>query len=343
MKLFCNIDIMNNQKSYRIIVHSKKMRNIRGSCHAEVAKKVASKLSNKYFSIIEVKTKKIIHYYSDKKELLRPYTKNGKLVKFRIVVKKIKKQVGGTYEPNLEDPKDPIYTFFIPENYVISSEETEHFGKLIKIKDLHENDCLYIVFKSLNNSENDYIELFKLNRCHFQGTTNLQTLIKYAQYLKNTLKINLNYITLEDASSIPSSNIQLWLLSILTTGESWYNKFGFKSHNYNNEKIENNKIIKMNIIDFLKFIDECISIYKTKKKEFNLPNTLNVELIKKIKFFLKKYDQTKTVQDIFIEIKDGLKENIISPEDIYIIETIFHIIYLSNKILYDPFLCFTIE
>jgi hypothetical protein len=339
---------MNNLKSYKIIVHSKKMRNIHGTSPAEVAKKVALKLLVKniysmYFSIVEIKTNKIIHYQSNKKELLRPYHKNGKLVKFRIVVKKIKKQIGGTYEPNLEDPKDPIYTFFTKEKYEISLEETEYFGKLIKIKDLHENDCLYIVFKSLNNSENDYIELFKLNRCHFQGSTNLQSLIKYAQHLKNTLKINLNYITLEDTSSIPSSDIQLWLLSILTTGESWYNRFGFKSHNYNNEKIENNKIIKMNIIDFIKFIDECILIYKTNRKKLNLQNTVNAELIEKIKFFFKKYDQTKTVQDIFIEIKNELKENRISPEDIYIIEKIFHIIYLSNKILYNPFLCFTIE
>ena len=35
---------MNNQKSYKIIVHSKKMRNIRGASQAEVAKKVALKL-----------------------------------------------------------------------------------------------------------------------------------------------------------------------------------------------------------------------------------------------------------------------------------------------------------
>ena len=81
---------MNNQKSYKIVVSSKKMRNIRGASPAEVAKKVALKLLvkniyNMYFSIIEIKTNKIIHYQSNKKELVRPYHKNGKLVKYRIV------------------------------------------------------------------------------------------------------------------------------------------------------------------------------------------------------------------------------------------------------------------
>ena len=71
---------MNNQKSYKIVVRSKKMRNIRGASPAEVAKKVALKLLvkniyNMYFSIIEIKTNKIIHYKSNKKELVRPYHK----------------------------------------------------------------------------------------------------------------------------------------------------------------------------------------------------------------------------------------------------------------------------
>ena len=115
---------MNNLKSYKIIVHSKKMRNIFGASPAEVAKKVALKLLVKniysmYFSIIDIKTNKIIHYKSNKKELARPYHKKGKLVKYRIIVKKMGKQVGGTYPPNLEDENDPIFTFFPKEKYNI--------------------------------------------------------------------------------------------------------------------------------------------------------------------------------------------------------------------------------
>ena len=336
---------MNNQKSYKIIVHSKKMRNIRGASQAEVAKKVALKLLVKniysiYFSIVEIKTNKIIHYQSNKKELLRPYHKNGKLVKYRIIIKKMEKQVGGTYQPNLEDPEDPIYTFFPKEKYVISFKETND-GNIIRIDDLIKGNCLDIIFKqSVINPENYLIELSQLNRCTFQGTDNLLTLIKYVKYLKNTCNINLISIFLHDGSIIPNTNIRLWLLSILTTGESWYYRFGFTSDDSEDEKIHNNKIIKMNIIDF---INQCITEYKQIKKKYNLKNNINDDLIEQIMSFFGKYNRRKSVQNVFIEIKNQLKENKISPEDAFMIEKILQIIYLSDKIKYNQYLIFTLE
>ena len=336
---------MNNQKSYKIVVRSKKMRNIHGASPAEVAKKVALKLLVKniysmYFSIIEIKKNKIIHYQSNKKELVRPYHKNGKLVKYQIIVKKMGKQVGGTYQPDLEDEKnDPIYTFFPKERFNISSEDNIFFGRIIHIKDLSENNCLQIIFHTSDDSGNDYIELFKLNRCQFQGSANLETLIKYAKYLKNILKINLDKIFLEDASIIPDTNIRLWLLSILTTGESWYNRFGFTSDDYHNELRDNNEIIQMNIMEF---INLCITSCKKIKKNHSLPNDINESLIERIMSFFKKYDTSKTVQDVFIEIKRELKENRISPEDSSMIGKILEIIYLSSIIKYNSRLCYTI-
>ena len=335
---------MNNQKSYKIIVHSKKIRNICGASPAEVAKKVALKLLVKniysmYFSIMEIKTNKIIHYQSNKKELVRPYHKNGKLVKYRIIVKKMGKQVGGTYQPNLDELKDPIFTFFPETQYVISFEETEHHGRIIHIKDLSEKNCLHIIFHTSHNSGNDYIELFKLNRCHFQGSANLETLIKYAKYLKNTLKINLDKIYLEDRSIIPDTNIRLWLLSILTTGESWYNRIKFKSGDYENEKEHNSNIIEMNIMDF---INLCIRETKRKRTERKFNNDINESLIKRIMSFFDKYNKSKSVKDVFIEIKNQLKENKISPEDTFMIGKILEIIYLSSIIRYDWVLYYTI-
>lgn len=329
---------MNNQKSYKIIARSKKMRNIHGTNPTEVAKKVALKLLVKniysmYFSIIEIKTNKIIHYQSNKKELLRPYHKNGKLVKYRIDVKKLGKQVGGTYQPNLEDENDPIFIFFPKEQFDISFKETEHFGRIIHIKDLSKKNCLQIIFKPSKNSENYYIELFKLDRCHFQGSANLQNLIEYSKYLKNILKIKLDIIFLEDASIIPDTNIRLWLLSILTTGESWYNRFGFITDDNNIEKKHNNEIIQMNIIEF---INLCIIQYK------RIRNDINESLIKRIMSFFEKYNESKSVKDVFIEIKRELKENRISPEDSSMIGRILEIINLSSIILYNPFLCYTI-
>ena len=319
---------MNNQKSYKIIVHSKKMRNIRGSCHAEVAKKVASKLSNKYFSIIEVKTNKIIHYYSDKKELLRPYTKNGKLVKFRIVVKKIKKQFGGTYEPKLDDPKDPIFKFFIPENYVISFKK----HNIVIVDNSPElNECLTIRINDNN------VELFQLNKCSYQGKTNLEKLIKYIKYLNSLeeLKDKFLFIYLYDVSEVKIKDmfIPLWLLSILSIGKSWYNTFGFISDDYDSEIEKNNLIIQKNIKDFL---------YESYNKLYTR-NNINIDRItlksnkskKIIEQFLEYYNNDNTVQDIFIEIKNKLMKNDISLEELLIINELLYMITISNIITYE--------
>jgi len=327
---------MNNQKSYKIVVSSKKMRNICGASPAEVAKKVALKLLvkntyNMYFSIIEIKTNKIIHYQSNKIELVRPYHKNGKLVKYRIVVKKIGKQVGGEYQPNLEDENDPIFQFFSRERFDISFEEKEHFGRIIHIKDLSKKNCLQIIFKSSNSSENNYIELFKLNRCHFQGSANLETLIEYAKHLKNILKINLDKIFLEDASIIPDTKIFLWLLSILTTGQSWYNRFGFISEDHDSDIEHNYRIIQMT---FNEFINQCIS--KINSKNFSIDI---------LKLFINHYcrDINMSVQETFTIIKNKFKNNDeIKKNDIIIIKKIFDIIYSSNLIKYNQFLTYTI-
>jgi hypothetical protein len=342
-KIFYNI--MNNQKTYKIIIGSKKIRNIRGKNSSEVAKKVASKLLinniySIYFSLVLIKTNKIVHYYA-----MRPYNKNGKLVKYKIIVKKIKNQIGGIYEPNIDDPKDPIYIFFNPIKYNISTEETENFGKFINIKDRNldernDRNCLKIIFNQSSNSENIIIELFKLDRCNFTGTDNLITLIKYITYLKNTLNIKIDYIFLEDASYIPGTNIMLWLLSILKTGQSWYNRFGFVSESFEEEQKANNDIIKKNIIDF---IDESISVCNKVRKKHNFNKSIHQLEYQQIRDFFGRYNKTKTVQEIFNQISIQLLERQLSREEITIIENLFHIIYLSNIINYNPFLTYKIR
>ena len=67
--------------------------------------------------MIEVKTGKIWDYKAFKENLVRPYRKNGKLVKYRIVVKKLGKQVGGKYPPDLQNLDDSIFMFFPKEEY----------------------------------------------------------------------------------------------------------------------------------------------------------------------------------------------------------------------------------
>ena len=296
---------MNNQKSYKIIVHSKKMRNISGSSPAEVAKKVALKLLVKniysmYFSIVEIKTNKIIHYQSNKKELLRPYHKNGKLVKYRIVVKKMGKQVGGTYPPNLEDPEDPIFTFFPKIKYIISSEETERYGRIIQFINKSNNElCIEIRIEGKN------IYIIELNHCGYNGRTNLDAIIEYSKELNKESKI-IDLIYLIDASFLKHPEIVLSTLYILSIGVSWYNQFKFFSENYQEEIEHNKKFLTMTLEEFL---NECIEKIIDIKRNYyeNINNKIQTFLLKNhSKNFIKKILNTlqknkKEKNDLTIE------------------------------------------
>ena len=161
---------MNNKiKTYKILVDSKLFANIRGSTPAEVAKKAASKilgnsLNRTLFSIQE--NKNIRHYDAKRENLVRPYHKNGKLVKFRIIVKKLGKQVGGTFPPNLEeDSDDPIFVFFPKEEYEIEIEDSP----FIKINITSKTEWCSTFF--INDK---VLYLGELNQCNDKsGTVNL--------------------------------------------------------------------------------------------------------------------------------------------------------------------------
>ena len=172
----------NRIKTYKIMVDSKLFANIRGSTPAEVAKKAASKilgnsLNRARFSIVEAKTGKIRHYDAKRENLVRPYHKNGKLVKYRIIVKKIGKQVGGTYPPDLDDESDPIFDFFPKVEYSIRIE-----GSYVKI--FNKGDlCIY--FSIIDRK----LGIFELHHCGYKGSTNLKKIIDYAKKLNENSKM----------------------------------------------------------------------------------------------------------------------------------------------------------
>jgi hypothetical protein len=286
---------MNNQKSYKIIASSKKMRNICGASPVEVAKKVALKLLVKniysmYFSIVKIKTNKIIHYQSNKKELVRPYRKNGKLVKYRIIVKKMGKQVGGTYPPNSKDPNDPIFTFFPKEKYDIIFSS----GSSIKIKNKSNNEmCIEI------HLEEKSINIVNLEHCGYNGRTNLEAIIEYSKELNKKSKI-IESLYLTDASYLKYHEIDLSILYILSTGKSWYNQFGFISKKYPEEIEHNQKFLTMTLEQFL---NECIEKIIDIKR-------INYENINKKK--LNKLEQQEeernrlTIEGLITKIRDEL-------------------------------------
>ena len=224
------------------------MRNIHGASPMEVAKKVASKLLikniyNIYFSIVEIETNKIINYQSNKKELVRPYHKNGKLVKYMIIVKKRGKQVGGIL--NLDDENDPIYKFFPKDRYTIS-----RIRSTITIQNKTNKLCIEITINIIKN--NIYIE--SLKHCGYSGRTNLEAIIEYSKELNKESK-KINFLYLVDASYLKHQKISLSILYILSIGISWYNKVGFISSNYDEEVEHNRKFLVMSLGDFL---NECI-------------------------------------------------------------------------------------
>ena len=301
---------MNNQKSYKIIVRSKKMRNIHGANPAEVAKKVALKLLvkniyNMYFSIVEIKKNKIIHYQSHKIELVRPYRKNGKLVKYRIIIKKMGKQVGGTYQPNLEDENDPIFIFFPKERYNI---EIIQDSNIIVIKNKSNNElCIEI------HIEGKSINILTLHHCGYNGRTNLEAIIEYSKELNKESKI-IESLYLIDGSFLKHPKISLSTLYILSIGSSWYNQFGFISEDYPNEIEHNKNFLTMTLEEFL---NECIEkiIYIKQNYYENIDKKINIFLQKKHFFgkqILNRLQRNKeernrlTIEGLITKIRDEL-------------------------------------
>ena len=358
----------NNIKTYKILVNSSKpFANMRGSTPAEVAKKAAIKilgnsLNRTRFSMIEAKTGKIRHYDAKRENLVRPYHKNGKLIKYRIVVKKLGKQVGGTYLPNLENPDDPIFEFFPKGEYEIEviSHYTPEVLPITKYHITSNSDwCIDFHFEI----DKKKIELDNLNKCfNKSGSVNLKKIIDYGKYLKNRYN-TIDKIELLDASTIYDKKISLWLLSILSTGISWYNSFDFFSPKFEEEKENNSKFLRM---QFGEFLDLCIAIFvdqkrsyynllgkkmlesklKNKKLNKNLSHLSEIELKEELlKYIIEELNAEKqkfinefhnlTVQQVFTNIKEKLKSQKLSEQELNIIMELFFFVSSSRIIIYN--------
>lgn len=299
----------NRIKTYKIIVDSKLFANMRGASPAEVAKKAASKILgnslNRMRFSIQAKTGKIRHYDAKRENLVRPYHKNGKLVKYRIIVKKIGKQIGGTYPPDLEDESDPIFTFFPKGEYKI--EIIKRLGK----------NCVNIKNCVLFYIEGNILYLDYIEKCQSSGTINLEKIIEYSKLM------NLESIKLADSSEI-LDGVSMSIIFILATGISWYNHYGFISgeENFEQEKKHNFKLINLPLKDFL-------SLISNKNNNNNISKF--IQIINKYGF-----NEQSKVQDIFIKIKELLKNNQMNEDELKILKRILFYIQLSSIILYNP-------
>jgi hypothetical protein len=166
----------------------------------------------------------------------------------------------------------------------------------VKITDKVEKSCIDFTIKE------DLIYVDWLNNCESgTGTTILQKVEQFAR------EIGIFKITLEDASQIntPCHNrVSLEILSILTTGKSWYNKLGYICENQDEIYKHYDSIIQMSFSDFIDHVYRIIEENYINHLH-NFETLINILVRqKKIVFFF----ESTTVQQVFIKIKEMFKK-----------------------------------
>jgi hypothetical protein len=141
------------------------------------------------------------------------------------------------------------------KKYTILNNNTENSNKY-KIHLLCDNNNLtkITIFQDKNSLAID--TLMECNIENLSGTKILNNIILFARELK------IDLIVLADASNI-NNKLNLIYYYILLHGRSWYNKFGFISCCYENEKYKNKIVQEYSFDDYL---DESINNYQNFKK-----------------------------------------------------------------------------
>jgi hypothetical protein len=158
--------------------------------------------------------------------------------------------------------------------------------KRIKIRTQDGKDCVTVYLYP------DFIYISSIEKC---GNISGSELLKMFDTLAERMS-NIKYIGLEDVSQIKicGKPISLYILKILTTGQSWYNKHGYFSKHHTDEIGHNESIINK---PYEEFID---IVYKEEEEERN----------KGIRLFP---DTGKTVKDYFNYVLSDIKDKGCDP------------------------------
>lgn len=204
-----------------------------------------------------------------------------------------------------EGSDDPIFTFFPRGEYKI--EIIRRLGK----------DCVNIENCLLFYIEANILYLEYIEKCQSSGTVNLNKIINYAKLM------NLESIKLADSSEI-LDGISMPIIFILANGISWYNQYGFISgeENFEQEQKQNLHLINLPLKDFL-------SLISNKNNNNNISKF--IQIINKYGF-----NEQSKVKDIFIKIKELLKNKQMRQDEINILKRILIYITLSSIIKYNP-------
>lgn len=107
----------------------------------------------------------------------------------------------------------------------------------------------------------DIIHVLNLNRCEMNGTTIIERTVLFANTnnFKEIILDDQSYLTirLSQGDEYFDFRVDLASLSILATGESWYNRLGFRQENYNKDIVRWNDIRNKTFIELL---DELYSL-----------------------------------------------------------------------------------
>jgi hypothetical protein len=109
--------------------------------------------------------------------------------------------------------------------------------------------CLEFEFIEDEDDGGTVLHISKIFKCGDDSKYNTREMIKLIETMAKSIPAppwsRVKYIQLEDGSSIHvcTADIDLRYLKILTTGESWYNSFGYKSLNHDANVAHNAVII----------------------------------------------------------------------------------------------------
>jgi hypothetical protein len=185
------------------------------------------------------------------------------------------------------------------------------YDKNYHIEDNEGKNCITFYYL---NAESIYIK--DLDKCSL-NTTGPKLLTKIEEFARLA---NIKHISLQDESSVQSCRIDicLYYLYILCTGQSWYNKHGYKSNNHEVELKHNREFINSPMIEYIK---------KDDKNYITLSNILNPDA--------EEPDVKGTVQEVFQQLKHYLSiaDNIVNrPDKCSDRNTIKNIEFIQNLI-----------
>ena len=190
------------------------------------------------------------------------------------------------------DPDEKTITIirriFSNKNIIIGKK-----GEVIQIETKDGEHCASFGFYT------DSIFIQNLDKCGItKGTELLQLFDELAKEMPN-----ITHIDLEDESIIEicDESIYLYLIKILTKGQSWYNSHGYFSENHESDKRHNERFINMK---YQKLEDD---LYDIELKKFTLENSIET-------YKQKLRESEKKVNDLDFNINHKKKLNIKSKK-----------------------------